>query len=30
MTISTDMDVREALAGRLVDGLTQAMEMFGV
>ena len=30
MTISTDMDVREVLAGRLVDGLTQAMEMFGV
>ena len=30
MTISTGMDVREVLAGRLVDGLTQAMEMFGV
>ena len=30
MTTSTDLDARELLAGRLVDGLTQAMEIFGV
>jgi SAM-dependent methyltransferase len=30
MTVSTDQDVREVLAGRLVDGLTGAMETFGV
>ena len=27
---STDLDARELLAGRLVDGVTQAMEIFGV
>ena len=30
MTTSTDLDARELLAGRLVDGVTQAMEIFGV
>jgi SAM-dependent methyltransferase len=30
MTISTDADAREALADRLVGGLTMAMETFGV
>ena len=30
MTISTDDDPREVLAGRLVDGLTGAMETLGV
>ena len=30
MTTSTDLDARELLAGRLIDGLTQAMEIFGV
>ena len=30
MTISTDMDAREVLAGRLVDGLTGALETLGV
>jgi SAM-dependent methyltransferase len=30
MTTATDLDARELLAGRLVDGLTQAMEIFGV
>jgi SAM-dependent methyltransferase len=30
MTISTDADAREVLAGRLVDGLTGAMETLGV
>ena len=30
MATTTELDAREALAGRLVDGLTQAMEMFGV
>jgi SAM-dependent methyltransferase len=30
MTISTDVDAREVLAGRLVDGLTGAMETLGV
>jgi SAM-dependent methyltransferase len=30
MTTSTDVDAREALAGRLVDGLTGAMETLGV
>jgi SAM-dependent methyltransferase len=30
MTASTGVDAREALAGRLVDGLTQAMETLGV
>ena len=30
MTATTDLDARDALAGRLVDGLTQAMETFGV
>ena len=30
MTTSTDLDARELLAGRLIDGLTQAMELFGV
>jgi hypothetical protein len=29
-TTTTELDAREALAGRLVDGLTQAMELFGV
>jgi SAM-dependent methyltransferase len=30
MATTTELDAREVLAGRLVDGLTQAMEMFGV
>jgi SAM-dependent methyltransferase len=30
MTTSTDVDAREVLAGRLVDGLTGAMETLGV
>jgi SAM-dependent methyltransferase len=30
MTISTDVDAREVLAGRLVDGVTGAMETLGV
>jgi SAM-dependent methyltransferase len=30
MTTSTDVDAREVLAGRLVDGLTEAMETLGV
>jgi SAM-dependent methyltransferase len=30
MTTSTDVDAREVLAGRLVDGLTAAMETLGV
>jgi SAM-dependent methyltransferase len=30
MTTSTDVDAREVLAGRLVDGLTVAMETLGV
>jgi ubiquinone/menaquinone biosynthesis C-methylase UbiE len=30
MTSVTDADARELLAGRLVDGVTQAMETFGV
>jgi ubiquinone/menaquinone biosynthesis C-methylase UbiE len=30
MTISTDVDARDVLAGRLVDGLTGAMETLGV
>jgi hypothetical protein len=30
MATTTELDTREVLAGRLVDGLTQAMEMFGV
>ena len=29
-TTTTELDAREVLAGRLVDGLTQAMELFGV
>jgi len=30
MTTVSDVDARELLAGRLVDGLTQALELFGV
>ena len=30
MTAATELDARELLAGRLVDGVTQAMEIFGV
>jgi SAM-dependent methyltransferase len=30
MTAATELDARELLAGRVVDGLTQAMEVFGV
>jgi SAM-dependent methyltransferase len=30
MTAASELDARELLAGRVVDGLTQAMEVFGV
>ena len=30
MTAATELDARELLAGRLVDGVTQAMEILGV